>query len=65
MHVSTVNPATDTPTAPVAALRARAESLRTQSTDLIDPLAIAYRRRATELELQAWAIEATVWITPA
>ena len=48
---------TDTPTAPVAAMRARAESLRGQSTELLDPLAVAYRRRAAELELLAWATE--------
>lgn len=41
-----------------ASLRARAVSLRTQADALPDVLAAAYRRRAAELELSAWALDA-------
>jgi hypothetical protein len=40
-----------------ALLRQRAESLRSQADALSSPLASAYRRRASELELQAWLDE--------
>ena len=38
-------------------LRDRAASLRTQAEHLPEVLATTYRRRAAELELQAWVIE--------
>ena len=39
------------------ALRERATSLRVQADSLTSPLATAYRRRASELELEAWLDE--------
>ena len=41
-----------------SALSRRADSLRGQAGDLRSPVALAYRRRASELELEAWAIKA-------
>lgn len=41
----------------VATLRHRAESLRQQSTSLDEVLAVSYRRRASELEMEAWIHE--------
>jgi len=38
-------------------LRQRADSLRTQAPALPDVLATAYRRRASELEFEAWVSE--------
>jgi hypothetical protein len=38
-------------------LRQRAASLRAQAESLTDMLAAAYRRRAAELELEAWVAE--------
>lgn len=38
-------------------LRERATSLRVQADSLSAPLATAYRRRASELELEAWLDE--------
>jgi hypothetical protein len=38
-------------------LRERAASLRAQADALTSPLASAYRRRASELELEAWVSE--------
>jgi hypothetical protein len=38
-------------------LRQRAHSLREQSEALTAPLATAYRRRASELEFEAWISE--------
>lgn len=38
-------------------LVARAESLRAQAAMLPDVLAGTYRRRASELELEAWVLE--------
>jgi hypothetical protein len=38
-------------------LRQRAASLRAQAESLTDVLAAAYRRRAAELELEAWVAE--------
>jgi hypothetical protein len=38
-------------------LRQRAASLRAQARDLTPPLAAAYRRRASELELEAWVAD--------
>jgi hypothetical protein len=35
----------------------RAQSLRDQAAGLPDLLAVTYRRRAAELELEAWATE--------
>jgi hypothetical protein len=40
-----------------ALLRQRAASLRTQAEALSPPLAAAYRRRASELELESWLDE--------
>jgi len=40
-----------------AMLRSRADSLKAQSKTLIEPLATTYRRRATELELEAFLLE--------
>lgn len=39
------------------ALRERAASLRAQSAGLTELLAATYRRRAAELELEAWIAE--------
>lgn len=41
----------------VATLRHRAESLRHQADALDEVLALAYRRRASELEMEAWIHE--------
>lgn len=38
-------------------LRERAEHLRSEAIDLDDVLAPTYRRRASELELEAWIAE--------
>lgn len=38
-------------------LRHRAESLRAQARHLPEVLAVTYRRRASELELEAWVRE--------
>lgn len=40
-------------------LRDRARSLRSQAESLGEPLATTYRRRASELELEAWLDELT------
>ena len=37
-------------------LSLRAESLREQAVDVRPPLAVAYRRRAAELDLESWAL---------
>jgi hypothetical protein len=42
----------------VAMLRSRAESLKVQAGGLTPVLATSYRRRASELELQAYLLEA-------
>jgi hypothetical protein len=39
------------------ALRSRAESLRDQSLTVEEVLATTFRRRASELELEAWVTE--------
>ncbi len=44
--------------AEVAARRSRAADLRDSASMLEDPLAIAYRRRAAELELEAAVLAA-------
>ena len=41
----------------VRMMRARAESFVAQSSSLPEPLATAYRRRARELELEAFLLE--------
>jgi hypothetical protein len=41
----------------VALLRSRAGSLRHQAEHLDDVLATTYRRRASELEMEAWILE--------
>ena len=41
----------------VALLRSRAASLRHQAERLDDVLATTYRRRASELEMEAWILE--------
>jgi hypothetical protein len=41
----------------VSQLAQRADSLRAQAADLPELLAQTYRRRAAELDLQAWALE--------
>lgn len=38
-------------------LRRRASSLRTRADAMDGPLSISYRRRASELMLQAWVLE--------
>jgi hypothetical protein len=48
---------TTTTTNPAAVLRERAASLRAQAGSLSKVLAGAYRRRAAELELEAWVAE--------
>jgi hypothetical protein len=40
-----------------AVLRQRATSLRSQAASLPSPVGEAYRRRAAELELEAWVAE--------
>ena len=41
----------------VRMLRARADSLVAQSSQLAQPLAVTYRRRARELQLEAFLVE--------
>lgn len=41
----------------VAMLRSRSRSLRKQAPTLVEPLATTYRRRARELELEAFLLE--------
>lgn len=43
--------------AEIQVLRHRARSLRQQADHLDDVLAVAYRRRASELEMEAWVLE--------
>ena len=43
--------------AEAANMRHRAESLRQQASNLDDVLAMSYRRRASELEMEAWVLE--------
>ena len=38
-------------------MRHRAESLRHQAADLDEVLGMSYRRRASELEMEAWVLE--------
>ena len=44
--------------AEAANLRHRASSLRDQAGSLDDVLSLTYRRRASELELEAWLLDA-------
>lgn len=46
----------------VAVLRSKAADLRSMAEDLGSPLALTYRRRAAELELQATALAARLGI---
>jgi hypothetical protein len=41
----------------VAMLRSRSRSLRKQAPTLVEPLGTTYRRRARELELEAFLLE--------
>ena len=41
----------------VAGLRNRAKSLRHQAEALDEVLSVTYRRRASELEMEAWILE--------
>jgi hypothetical protein len=41
----------------VAMLRSRSRSLREQAPTLVEPVATTYRRRARELELEAFLLE--------
>ncbi len=54
---------TDTPNQALVkvahSLRERARSLRVQAESLSAPLAAAYRRRASELEMEAWLDDLT------
>jgi hypothetical protein len=43
--------------AEAANMRHRAESLRQQASNLDDVLSMSYRRRASELEMEAWVLE--------
>jgi hypothetical protein len=43
--------------AEAANMRHRAESLRQQAANLDEVLAMSYRRRASELEMEAWVLE--------
>ena len=57
---TTVTAAVDTELVHQAnAIRDRAHSLRVQSGALPEVLAATYRRRASELELEAWLLEVT------
>jgi hypothetical protein len=56
MSVTTLHPATDPHTVQADGLRRRARSLRTQAGGLSPVLANAYRRRASELELEAFLV---------
>jgi hypothetical protein len=57
MLVTTLRPAQPDPAAAQArGLRKRATSLRTQAEHLEPVLATAYRRRASELELEAFLV---------
>jgi len=57
MSVFTANKVDTELLAQAGVLRQRAESLRAQADGLAGPLATAYRRRASELEFEAWAFE--------
>ncbi len=50
------------PTIAVAVRRSKAADLRETASTLEAPLAVAYRRRAAELELQATALAARLGI---
>lgn len=52
-ELRTTDPMVDTP----ELLRSRAASLRSQATGLSPLLATTYRRRASELELEAWVLD--------
>ncbi len=43
--------------AEAAVVRHRAESLRQRSAGLDEMLSLSYRRRASELEMEAWLLE--------
>lgn len=45
-------------------LTARAHSLREQAGSLPEPLAVAYRRRASELELEAFVRGESAFLSP-
>ena len=47
----------------VAGLHSRARSLRHQAESLDELLALTYRRRASELELEAWLLEVQFGLT--
>ena len=54
---TTPSPRTDGVDHDVTTLRRRAESLRQQAESLDEVLALTYRRRASELEMEAWIHE--------
>jgi hypothetical protein len=56
MSVTTLHPASDPHTVQAHGLRRRAGSLRAQARSLSPVLANAYRRRASELELEAFLV---------
>lgn len=61
MNSTTTAPATTTratTTLGTTTLERRASHLRAQASELPSPLALAYRRRASELELQAYLLSA-------
>ena len=57
MSVSTDQPIDEDLRRRARLLRQRATSLRSQAAQLSAPLATAYRRRASELELEAWVAD--------
>jgi hypothetical protein len=55
---TTITPTVDeTLVAEATNVRQRAESLRIQAVTLDEVLATSYRRRASELEMEAWLLE--------
>jgi hypothetical protein len=58
MSTTTTRPTIDeTLVAEAANMRHRAESLRQQAADLDEVLGMSYRRRASELQMEAWLLE--------
>lgn len=57
MTVTALRPQISERTGQARGLRDRAASLRTQATGIDDVLGLAYRRRAAELELEAFLLD--------
>lgn len=59
MHTSTLPPLVD----PTESLRRRADRYRSLAASAPDPLSLAYRRRAAELDLRAHVAEQVLYPT--